>query len=258
MRCRHALRSRYPPRKRLSCDGRGSHRVPKTFRTPLWSIRTHRGATTGHWTAKAPTAPAVHKPAQIRISIDRFIEPNRWEQGVTLGPTADRTTIIRRLSFDLIESRRDRPRSPRSRTTPSRTPHIPARRTAAGLATITANAGASTGWMHAGYADSNGYFSADTDRPLAYRYRDYVIRAVQRRSAARPDRSRTIGRRRASWPMSWPRCRTARSTSSSPRIFCAMGRMAPAKATAIPMRSALISTPYSKERFRSSARRSWD
>ncbi len=33
-------------------------------------------------------------------------------------------------------------------------------------------------WLDAsGYADSNGYFSADTDRPLAYRYRDYVIRA---------------------------------------------------------------------------------
>src|SRR4029077_20300955 len=29
----------------------------------------------------------------------------------------------------------------------------------------------------AGYADSNGYFSADSDRPLSYRYRDYVIRA---------------------------------------------------------------------------------
>ena len=31
-------------------------------------------------------------------------------------------------------------------------------------------------WLDAaGYADSNGYFSADSDRPLAYRYRDYVI-----------------------------------------------------------------------------------
>src|SRR5207253_4846571 len=29
----------------------------------------------------------------------------------------------------------------------------------------------------AGYADSNGYFNADSDRPLAYRYRDYVIRS---------------------------------------------------------------------------------
>ncbi|MGV2336886.1 MAG UNVERIFIED_CONTAM: DUF1549 and DUF1553 domain-containing protein [Planctomycetaceae bacterium] len=34
-------------------------------------------------------------------------------------------------------------------------------------------------WLDAaGYADSNGYFSADTDRPLAYRYRDYVIRSI--------------------------------------------------------------------------------
>ena len=33
-------------------------------------------------------------------------------------------------------------------------------------------------WLDAsGYSDSNGYFSADSDRPLAYRYRDYVIRA---------------------------------------------------------------------------------
>src|SRR5262249_1129154 len=33
-------------------------------------------------------------------------------------------------------------------------------------------------WLDAaGYADSNGYFNADSDRPLAYRYRDYVIRS---------------------------------------------------------------------------------
>ena len=36
-------------------------------------------------------------------------------------------------------------------------------------------------WLDAaGYADSNGYFQADTDRPLAWRYRDYVIRAFNR------------------------------------------------------------------------------
>lgn len=34
-------------------------------------------------------------------------------------------------------------------------------------------------WLDAaGYADSNGYFNADTDRPLAYRYRDWVIRSL--------------------------------------------------------------------------------
>src|SRR5207302_2476688 len=34
-------------------------------------------------------------------------------------------------------------------------------------------------WLDAaGYADSNGYFNADSDRPLAYKYRDYVIRSL--------------------------------------------------------------------------------
>jgi hypothetical protein len=34
-------------------------------------------------------------------------------------------------------------------------------------------------WLDsAGYADSNGYFNADSDRPHAWRYRDYVIRAL--------------------------------------------------------------------------------
>ena len=34
-------------------------------------------------------------------------------------------------------------------------------------------------WLDAaGYADSNGYFNADSDRPLAYRYRDYVVRSI--------------------------------------------------------------------------------
>jgi hypothetical protein len=33
-------------------------------------------------------------------------------------------------------------------------------------------------WLDAaGYADSNGYFNADSDRPLAWKYRDYVVRS---------------------------------------------------------------------------------
>ncbi len=33
-------------------------------------------------------------------------------------------------------------------------------------------------WLDAaGYADSNGYFDADSDRPLAWRYRDYVVKS---------------------------------------------------------------------------------
>jgi len=36
-------------------------------------------------------------------------------------------------------------------------------------------------WLDAaGYSDSNGYFNADSDRPFAFRYRDYVIRSWNR------------------------------------------------------------------------------
>ena len=34
-------------------------------------------------------------------------------------------------------------------------------------------------WLDvAGYADSDGYTAADAPRPFAYKYRDYVIRAL--------------------------------------------------------------------------------
>ena len=33
-------------------------------------------------------------------------------------------------------------------------------------------------WLDvARYADSNGYFNADSDRPLAWKYRDYVVKS---------------------------------------------------------------------------------
>ena len=46
------------------------------------------------------------------------------------------------------------------------------------------------------YAETDG-FKADDLRPEAYRYRDYVIRIFQRRSALRPLRPPTNRRRRA-------------------------------------------------------------
>ena len=53
-------------------------------------------------------------------------------------------------------------------------------------------------WLDAaGYADSNGYFNADTDRPLAYRYRDYVIRALNADKPFDQFVARATGRRRA-------------------------------------------------------------
>ena len=46
-----------------------------------------------------------------------------------------------------------------------------------------------------GYADSNGYTETDAERKWAYKYRDYVIRAIQRRQAVERVSRRAVGRR---------------------------------------------------------------
>src|SRR5262249_28492169 len=112
-----------------------------------------------------------------RTSVDRFILAPLGARGFRLNPQADRTTLIRRVSFNLVglpptTSEIDAFLADRSADAYERmvesylaSPHY----------------GERWGkfWLDAaGYADSNGYFNADSDRPLAWRYRDYVIRAV--------------------------------------------------------------------------------
>jgi len=134
---------------------------------------------TDHWAfapSVQPKLPAVHNPNRVRTAVDRFIQKALEDRGLTLGPDADRTTLIRRLSFDLTGL-------------PPRPEEIAAfvvDRDPAAYEKLVDRLQASPHygerwgkyWLDAsGYAESNGYFSADSDRPLAYRYRDYVIRA---------------------------------------------------------------------------------
>src|SRR5579883_1947130 len=132
-----------------------------------------------HW-ASAPSAlpapPPVRDARPIRTPVDRFIQQALEGRGLTLGPVADRATLIRRLSFDLTGL----PPTPGEIVAfldddrPDAYVHLVDRL----LASPRYGERWGKHWLDAsGYADSNGYFSADTDRPLAYRYRDYVIRA---------------------------------------------------------------------------------
>ena len=61
-------------------------------------------------------------------------------------------------------------------------------------------------WLDAaGYADSNGYFNADSDRPLAYRYRDYVVRSLNRdKSFAQFVREQLAGDELSGWKPGQP------------------------------------------------------
>ena len=113
---------------------------------------------------------------RVRTPVDRFIQKALEDRGLTLGPDADRATLIRRVSFDLTGL----PPRPEEIAAFVGDPDPDAYEQLVDRLLASPRYGERWGkyWLDAsGYADSNGYFSADTDRPLAYRYRDYVIRA---------------------------------------------------------------------------------
>jgi Protein of unknown function (DUF1553)/Protein of unknown function (DUF1549) len=121
-----------------------------------------------------PTPPAVRGTA--RNDVDRFILASLEAKNHGLNPEADRATLIRRVCFDLTGL-------------PPTLAEIEAYLADKSLGAYekmvdrylaSPQYGERWGkhWLDAaGYADSNGYFNADSDRPLAWRYRDYVVRA---------------------------------------------------------------------------------
>ena len=122
-----------------------------------------------------PAVPVV-KGAGI-TPIDSFILASLKSRQLGLNPEADRSTLIRRVSFDLTGL-------------PPTLSEIEAFRADKSPGAYNAminryldspQYGVRMGklWLDAvGYADSNGYFNADTDRPLAWKYRDYVVKSL--------------------------------------------------------------------------------
>lgn len=120
------------------------------------------------------------KPSQIsgpaNAVIDRLVQAQLDPVHLKLNPEASRSTLIRRVCFDLtglpptlseIETFEQ-----------DNQPDAYLRMLDRYLASPTYGERWGKYWLDAaGYADSNGYFNADSDRPLAYHYRDYVIRS---------------------------------------------------------------------------------
>ncbi len=132
-----------------------------------------------HWAYRTPVRPAVPSvphPPRARTVIDCFIEAALTDKKLCLNPEADRATLLRRVSFDLTGL----PPTPAESEAflADNAPGAYERVVERYLASLHYGERWGKYWLDgAGYADSNGYFSADTDRPLAYRYRDYVIRS---------------------------------------------------------------------------------
>jgi hypothetical protein len=133
-------------------------------------------AARNYWAFRLPvqaSLPEVSRPFQNPI--DRFLEAARQEKGLQPAPRAARLTLLRRAYLDLIGL----PPSPAESAAfladnaPDAWPRLIDRLLAS------PHYGERWGrhWLDvARYADSSG-FEQDYDRPNAWRYRDYVIRA---------------------------------------------------------------------------------
>ncbi len=122
-----------------------------------------------------PPAPAVKHARWVRNPIDAFLLAKLEAKGIAPGPEADKVTLLRRVSFDLIGLP----------PTPEETQAFLADRSPKAYEKVVDRLLASPHygerwarhWLDlARYAESEG-FKADEPRPNVWRYRDYVIQS---------------------------------------------------------------------------------
>ena len=133
-------------------------------------------AARNYWAFKLPVrSPVPDTATRFDNPIDRFLEKARGDRGLEPAPRASRLTLLRRAYLDLIGL----PPSPAETAAfladdaPDAWPRL--------IDTLLASPHYGERWGRhwldvARYADSSG-FEQDYDRPNAWRYRDYVIRA---------------------------------------------------------------------------------
>ncbi len=124
-----------------------------------------------------PEVPPVAAGEKVRTPIDRFLLARLEERALTFSPEADRRTLLRRVCFDLTglppsEDQIDRFLADTA---------ADAYETLIDRLLASPRYGERWGrhWLDvAGYADSEGYVNEDPLRKYAYKYRDYVVAAV--------------------------------------------------------------------------------
>jgi hypothetical protein len=121
------------------------------------------------------SAPSVTNTAWVANPIDAFIVSRLEAQGLHPAPKADRRTLIRRLCFDLLGV----PPTPEevANFTGDRAPDAYPKLVDRLLADSRFGERWARHWLDlVRFAESDG-FAIDGERPTAWRYRDYVIRA---------------------------------------------------------------------------------
>ncbi|PHX94851.1 MAG: hypothetical protein CK546_05615 [Pedosphaera sp.] len=134
-----------------------------------------------HWAFQAvrrPAVPAISgQRSAVSNPIDAFVLQKLAAAKLTFSPPADRATLIRRASFDLLGL----PPSPEEVEAFEKDASPDAYEKLLDRLLASPHYGERWGrhWLDiAGYADSDGYTDADTVRLWAWQYRDYVIRSL--------------------------------------------------------------------------------
>ncbi len=147
--------------------------------TSLFADSGEGPANHGEWPFQPPlrsAVPDLNDTSVVRNPIDAFIAKRLEEQGLRMNDEADRRTLLRRVTFDLtgLPPTPDEQRRFLEDTSPEAYDKLVDR-----LLT-SPHYGVRWGqhWLDVvRYAETEG-FKADTLRPNAFRYRDYVIRAL--------------------------------------------------------------------------------
>lgn len=124
-----------------------------------------------------PAVPIAKQSHRVRSAVDQFLLHALEQKQLTYSVEADRPTLIRRLSFDL----HGLPPSPTDVQEFASDESVDALERLTDRLLASPRYGERWGrhWLDvAGYADSDGYTDADPVRDYAFKYRDYVIRAM--------------------------------------------------------------------------------
>ena len=133
-----------------------------------------------HWSyqpVKMPAVPTVKDPSWVKNPIDAFVLAKLEEKGLAPSKPADRRTLIRRVSFDLIGL----PPTPEEVEAFLNDPSPDAYEKVVDRLLASPRYGERWGrhWLDlARYSDTKGYvFTEERRYPFSYTYRDYVIRS---------------------------------------------------------------------------------
>jgi mono/diheme cytochrome c family protein len=126
-----------------------------------------------------PVQPRVGSVSAMRTPIDAFLLARLEARGLTFNPEVPREVLLRRVCFDLLglpptlEQQEQFLKDDRALAYEHLVDRL--------LASPAYGERWGRHWLDvAGYADSDGGLAADRARPQAWRYRDYVIKALNR------------------------------------------------------------------------------